>query len=1274
MNVRIVHDGTDISSHVIRYDREHKICTGIGMLELEVDYTYGSSFNPWDKISIYEDGSKAAEYYVSIVSEGQPSATVVVTAQDKSKRLTDYFITDYYLVDYPSYTKYWIELFLTEVGISYTFTVNGNGSLLSNNTSLGLMSAYEQIIQLLQLSGWYITFDSGGKAIIGRLTSGGSTRGTFGTHDITEIKVDKNDKMYRNRVVVWGHGDPATNRWVFADVSKPTKWDYDAKDKRTILISNTNVPTVSAAFMLANQCLAEFARLNIEKYLTVTGTRGVMVGNVVGVKTKVFTGRGLITTLGVSMSESGLVTNLALDERCPRLFGFFDFGGWVYVGTFGDGVWRKHILSYSGSDPSGIVLSGFASGVVPSGWFNYSSGLMDLNITDLHINNGVLASVASSGTIYYSLEDETTFSGTPMSGQMWSGIPMSGFQIIYSGTMVDPTVYSGLMGRACIIDRDTNFLHYAIDTRSGINYGDFLMETDPLGGLFQSNLGYLYPSGIGASGVYSSGMLVMDNRSWIYEVNPFDGSGEMNYPVYLSGIPFSGIVHSSGSTFSGVASGVYNFSIYDIENDGTHDYADVMTTLSGSIPATLFNSQFRGNLLHDPNDYYIYENLPYGVGFKAAMSYSGYPVPIEQTFDMDDAGARLGATWDYTPISDAYHATSRLSSFGYQQLHVYKSTIDENGNLTTVNNNFITTLGYYTNTVLGIDRDNTLVYNFYINTTVGTNELRKVAYNILTDTITESSTFDLPTRNDTMVIPRLGGNIRSFARLTMGTTMYTARAVSNGSGFDLLLAVTDLRTGSTTERTVLTKTGTGSGVGQYEYVTPYPVIQPYGTDNFTVSCLYIERTNLADDLRSMKFYFARALGFSSFTDTMILDHSAEHGNYSVFDPNYETIDITSGDRKNFNLNDSYLVFTMATGQLTFLNGNFFEETDGALSSVFSMVYDRVGYINNSNGQAIVRRRSDSVFVYINPYTMTVISEIPHPTGYTLEFFCGIDSINGELFFKAKKGILVPRKIISINSYGNITRVSNAADSNFPETLVGNYRVAARVYFVSPGKIYGYYPLYLVLQRDGWDYNIVKSGYYQERLDISNYSPLITMGRGISTMETFFITTDNAVTRTSFVGISGYNLGDTQASGSMFSLGINADDFRYSNFGDVLESGNSTQLFIAYSGGLGNLGIMGSGSFSGVMLSPSGYINRLEISNYSFPDQYMFVSVSGYTNGSGEWGFYQKSPTASGTTLSGVTLSGFDVSEIYSSMSGMFIDCSSGYPQSRTTIIRLDDRL
>jgi len=1220
MQVAVKHNSQDITNHVIRYDREHKLCTGIGLIEIEVEYSYSGTFDPWDSIDIYENGSHTGSYNVSSVSEGQPSATFVISGQDESKRLSDYFISDSYIVDYPSYTRYWIELFLDEVGINYTFLTESQGSLLSNNTSLGLTTAYEQVLMLLQMSGWYITFKPSGMAVIGKLENSlANGKMSLGRNSVIEIKTIKNDSMLRNRVVVWGHGDPTTSRWAFADVSVNTKWNYDDLDKRTIVIANSNVPTVAAAFLLANRALTEFAKLTVEKHLTVAGAKDLLPGDIISVQTKIFSGKGLVTTFGTSMSRTGLVTNIVLDERCPRLFGFFDFGGYVYVGTFGSGVWRKHIKTWSG--------------FLSSGWSDYSSGLMDMNVTDLHVNAGALACVTSSGDLYYNLENEGP----------WSGIPLSGLQVTYSGILLEETVYSGLMGRACIIDRDTNSLRYAVDNSSGVNLGDFLMDTDPLDPHRYAFFLHETPSGLLDYTTILSGIAISGLRAWVIDANAYDGVIENTYSVITSGLILSGVMDSPN----------YNYLIHDIENDGTHDYIEAMTIGSGRMPSTLINGQYGQHTLTGPGNIRFF---PFDSRLHTTMSYSGFPSPVLQELDTEQTGTiissdRTFAFYDELPEGKAYVAFP--DSFGTVILRVFEISEDSGGNLSSVT--YTKDLGISTTAlkILSVERVSLTGFKFYGRRTIsGTDYLAHYTYEITTDTVVELILISLPAP---------GGMVRK-------NYLYSTEVVSTdgGNGFEISAYRVDVRTGETIQSTILDvdPLGNGSTNGDITYSTPAPVLLPFGEDNIIMLAPFVKKewVQPGDQFYStLRRYYMR--GFNSeMTEEQIYDWSNDFGLGNG--TNGSNVAFVTGRTGNFNRNRIYSIYFMTNSiQITdFIDSQYI--TLGSSSSKlfdYALIYNYHKDVDNS-----IARKTDGTFAIINSYTADVVTPINHPTGYTLYSYSANDSLNGELFFRAFTGAgpatTLNSEMISLGTVGgNVTRRTHVttATTSHPENMVGNLRYffqgASETFtYMKPGPMYGKFPLFLVLQRDGSDFNIVKSGIYEDRLDISNYSPLVTMDRRVASLETYFISPDESVLQNTHLTMSGHSLGGNIGSGYLFSLGVLADDFRYSDFETTVESGTSRQIYVVYSGGIGYTDAYTLDNFSGLYYAPSGipsgYVNRLEISNYFLPDQYVFASVSGLESTESGWGFYQKDP------------------------SGVFVDFSLGYPQARTTIIRLDDRL
>jgi hypothetical protein len=531
MNCQIKLNGTDISDKVISYSREHKICTGIGMLTLITTYELHGSFSPWDHIEIYEGGSREGSYYVSITDDSKPDSNITVTAQDNSKRLTDYFIAETYIITYPTYALYWITKFLTEMGINYDFNVDDDGSLLSNNTQLGLVSGYEQIMMLLQISGWYIKFNSNDKAIIGKLNSDLRSKARFNKDDIIDIHVVTHDKLLRNRVVVWGKNRP-TIGWVTAEAKKITGWNYDNQDYRTLVISNSCIPTDYAAEDLAWKALAEFTKPNKEKHVTAIGTWGINIGDFVTVRSGsgVFNGKGLVTTFGTSMSSAGLITKVTLDERCPRLFAYFDFSGDVYISTAESGIWRKNIHGDT--------------------WEDYSEGLSSNSITDLHISANVMAAVTRQGQAEAALTDYSGWSLVPISGLEASGISQGG-----------TTVVSGFMTRACIVDRLDNSAKFAVDTAPWEN--SLTYEPYPSGLMSQ-----IFASGGNGILMNSSGFVMENMRSWVVEYDA------------VSGIVLGSTQVVINSTASGQA-GSNSVIVFDIENDGETDYLSAMIKGSG---------------------------------------------------------------------------------------------------------------------------------------------------------------------------------------------------------------------------------------------------------------------------------------------------------------------------------------------------------------------------------------------------------------------------------------------------------------------------------------------------------------------------------------------------------------------------------------------------------------------------------------------------------------------------------------------------------------------
>jgi hypothetical protein len=389
MNFEVYINGVEKHEHTLSYERNQNICSGIGTFDVEFDPDLDLflTLEPYDTIVLEEDGIKKGTYYVLEFTQNASSGVYSVKCQDRSKRLQDYFISSQYTVKSRITTRYWIQKILDEAGIDYEFDLEDEddyGAYVNNDTVLGPSSAFDIITQLLQMSSWYLYFNADGTAIIGKfIKDTDNIDVNVDDSSLLNLRTTKNDKMIRNRVVVWGKADPYNRGWVFADIYKPTPWDYDSNDKRTLVIANSYIENVTAAYSLAGKAIKEFSKVTYEKELVIAGAKDAELGDIVSVESKYFTGCGLATTLGSSVNkDEGLRTHITLDQRCPRIYAYYSFGNPVYIGTTEDGVWKKPLKFHT--------------------WSDYNTGLPidDRHIIDLAANAGTLVCVTSKGNAY----------------------------------------------------------------------------------------------------------------------------------------------------------------------------------------------------------------------------------------------------------------------------------------------------------------------------------------------------------------------------------------------------------------------------------------------------------------------------------------------------------------------------------------------------------------------------------------------------------------------------------------------------------------------------------------------------------------------------------------------------------------------------------------------------------------------------------------------------------------------------------------------------------
>lgn len=1214
MDVIIKHGSTNISQYVISYEREANICTGIGTLEVVLSRTYSTAINPHDTIDIYENGDFKVTYYVSDVDRNAPEATIRLHCQDKSKYLVDYFIPDQYTIDYPSYTRYWIEKFFTEAKISYQFTTSSQGNLLSNYTSLGLQPAYDQIMMLCQLSGWYFYFDGNGKAIIGSLTTDISTAGEIGKNHILDIKKTTDDKMLRNRAVVWGSYDPLRHEYAYADVSKHTTWNYDHRDFRTMVVSNNNIPTKSSANDIANILIKEFAKVTIVKELTIDGARNYNLGDMLRVSSHVWSGRGLITTFGVSMSRGGLVTKVILDERCPRLFGFFDFGDFVYVATWGDGVWRKHIKF----DPT---------------WYNFSTGLTDLKISDMHINNGVFGSVGEQGEMYYALYELP-----------WNEIPISELALQSSvedtTTSGGMTTYSGLHARAVIIDKTTNFVKFGIDNYSGLNTGDYFL--------------YNYPSGVTSSGVVSSGGGGHD-RAWIMEYDVLNGDTiGTSYPISLSGN--------------------YSYLLIDIENDGLNDYVSVATSGGIIIPYSGVGYNF-GYHITQPAAFT--EDNHNKVSYSLSNDYSGVFDTLTSSFS--SGTSRITSVFENESIGEreivglqTISGTNTLKRIQISEVGgtLISTSLTSPSISGTISFRLCVTKPSANTYKVYYGRFNTLTGNQVWNETIYYRTWDALANTISAETVLTTITIDGRTDFDALYTFNMSGNLIINNKINILKYRYyhdsnASSGIQNWGNYIYFDSyIIDLADDSITHgsASVLFNKGLRGSITDPRWETFFMSGNAGLSDSASVfqlgtnpawATVIRERKHESIPLDTV----TEATSWLIYTDDFITYNKIEIDSWSLdsgIDINDTPFGSGSVDAQAFQLTgDRFLWRWVHQNGATYLfNGVTFTKTSSA-GVPFNWKGDNVTpMFGDYDNYYVAHNPSTNKWYWCNTVNYNPVFEITFGSNYTpYKLFRTSSSYDATYYWQCFNTDTNAYEILHYSLTGfkgisikpivfNFTQATGYICGNFFLDCADISGAINKWIYINNKEFPNSARIYQVLRKnEDATFTLIEQESYPIRIDISNNAPLLTVGSGAGSFHSQFIY-DNELTTITPAGVEN---------------NVQVNDYRYallqtdSATGEVTSSGfpASTQIiFVTNSGVFTGDAETYSGAF--VPLTPTypeGALGRVETTNFTYPGQYIFITSSGDFPT-----FYQR-----------------DADKLY-------FETYSGLPDSRATIIRCDDYL
>lgn len=371
---------------IYSYTRVHDLCEGVGKLKVEVDSSL--SINIGDTLTLYENNIKKGDYFVKEIRRVVEEGKKYVDGQDDSWKLENLFVTENISIESAVTNLYYIEWLLNQADVNYSIDVNSSeAQYLEIGSTIGMTMGLDLLRELCRYSGWYFWFDSNNTCHISKIKKDlDNIADTIYDTEIINFESRKDDKMLRNRGLVYGGANTNSGGYILGEETRYTGYEYDSRDIRTVVYSNSSISYQASANNLASQLVNEFARLTHVKIVTLAGLYNLKINDTIYLDSKYYNGACLIMSIESSATPSGMITVLTLDSRCPKLVTYFGHD-YVYIGTDGQGVWRKSIS------------------VPAASWENYSAGISseDLYIKDLKINNGIFACIGSNNVYVRSI-------------------------------------------------------------------------------------------------------------------------------------------------------------------------------------------------------------------------------------------------------------------------------------------------------------------------------------------------------------------------------------------------------------------------------------------------------------------------------------------------------------------------------------------------------------------------------------------------------------------------------------------------------------------------------------------------------------------------------------------------------------------------------------------------------------------------------------------------------------------------------------------------------
>ena len=378
---------------VISLRMEQDICRLAQTCTVEVKSVSGAHiYNPGSPLVISINGTPRFTGYIESATKSH--AGYIIEGMDKMKLAIDTFITDEVRVTEELDAGYWLDYWLTQVGITTSGPVETGRDIpitLPDEEGWIYISVGDIILECLAYAGggYTVIVDGDGVAQIQKKTIGASSHSL----DCIRFSRSQDDSWYRDRAVVFGttSGSWVDDEWVSGEVTIVAEV---GSGDRTIVLSSSYIQSQAAAEDLANDILNFFDEYLDVKRCLIEGDESIWLGDSASVSEFGYSGMGLITSIETTVDDNGFRQLVSLDEKCGYVWGWgpgLVFAWWEpddeYVGySHSEDVgitWDAKVDYdfYTDTSYVGAHVSGYAGNTV---WYQYCGADSAPNYARIH--------------------------------------------------------------------------------------------------------------------------------------------------------------------------------------------------------------------------------------------------------------------------------------------------------------------------------------------------------------------------------------------------------------------------------------------------------------------------------------------------------------------------------------------------------------------------------------------------------------------------------------------------------------------------------------------------------------------------------------------------------------------------------------------------------------------------------------------------------------------------------------------------------------------------